>query len=86
MEAMKAQFTKNYPGEILDAHPTPPIRLWSLIHQQNVTKHVKHIPIQVRLSEHQYCAMIETRSSKPLRGEMAPMLSVFLCGSKFVGG
>ena len=71
MEAMKSQFTKNYPGEILDAHSTPSIRLWSLIHQQKVNEHIKHVLIQLRLSEHQYCAMIETRSSKPLRSEMA---------------
>ena len=70
MEAMKSQFAKNYPGEILDAHSTPSVRLWSLIHQQKVNKHIKHVPIQLRLSEHQYCAMIETRSSKPLRSEI----------------
>ena len=68
MEAMKSHFTKNYPDEILDAHSTPSM---SLIHQQKVHKHIKHVPMQLRLSEHQYCAMIEPRPSKPLRSEMA---------------
>ena len=35
-----------------------------------MNEHIKHVPIQLRLSKHQYCAMIETRSSKPLRGEI----------------
>ena len=70
METMKTQFGKNYPGEVLDAHSTPAVRLWSLVHQQKVNKHIKYIPIQLRLSEHQYSAMIETRSSKPLRSEI----------------
>ena len=70
MTAMKTQFEKNYPGEVLDAHSTPSIRLWSLVHQQKVNKALKYIPIQLRLSEHQYSAMIETRSSKPLRSEI----------------
>ena len=64
------QFAKNYPGEILDAHSTPSVGCWSLIHQQQVNKHVKHVPIQLRLSEHQYSSMIETRSSKPLGSEI----------------
>ena len=67
---MKTQFEKNYPGEVLDAHSTPSVRLWSLVHQQKVNKALKYIPIQLRLSEHQYSAMIETRSSKPLRSEI----------------
>ena len=70
MEAMKLQFGKNYPGEVLDPHSTPSIRLWSLVHQQKMHKYIKYIPIQLRLSEHQYSAMIETRSSKPLRSEI----------------
>ena len=70
MAIMKTQFEKNYPGEVLDAHSTPSIRLWSLVHQQKVNKALKYIPIQLRLSEHQYSAMIETRSSKPLRSEI----------------
>ena len=65
-----AQFEKNYPGEVLDAHSTPSVRLWSLVHQQKVNKAIKYIPIQLRLSEHQCSAMIETRSSKPLRSEI----------------
>ena len=68
--AMKQLFEKNYPGEVLDSHSTPSIRLWSLVHQQKVSKTIKYIPIQLRLSEHQYSAMIETRSSKPLRSEI----------------
>ena len=68
--AMKQLFEKNYPGEVLDPHSTPSIRLWSLVHQQKVSKTIKYIPIQLRLSEHQYSAMIETRSSKPLRSEI----------------
>lgn len=67
---MKQLFEKNYPGEVLDAHSTPSIRLWSLVHQQKINKVIKYIPIQLRLSEHQYSAMIETRSSKPLRSEI----------------
>ena len=67
---MKGQFAKNYPGEVLDSHSTPSVRLWSLVHQQKINKHIKYIPIQLRLSEHQYSAMIETRSSKPLRSEI----------------
>ena len=67
---MKAQFAKNYPEESLDAHSTPSVKLCSVIHQQKVNEHIKHVPIQLRLSKHQYCAMIETRSSKPLRGEI----------------
>ncbi len=67
---MKTQFAKNFLGEVLDAHSTPSVRLSSLVHQQKVTKHIKYIPIQLRLSEHQYSAMIETRSSKPLRSEI----------------
>ena len=59
--AMKQLFEKNYPGEVLDPHSTPSIRLWSLVHQQKVNKMIKYIPIQLRLSEHQYPAMIETR-------------------------
>ena len=70
MEAMKLQLGKNYPGEVLDAHSTPSIRLWSLVHQQKMNKYIKYIPIQLRLSEHQYSAMIETRSSKPIRSEI----------------
>ena len=72
MESMKAQFTKSSPGEILmhTRHLPPSVRLWSLVHQQKVNKHIKYIPIQLRLSEHQYSAMIETRSSKPLRSEI----------------
>ena len=70
MEAMKTQFGKNYPGEVLDAHSTPSVRLWSLVHQQKVNKRIKYIPIQLRLSEHQYSAVIETRSSKPLRSDI----------------
>ena len=70
MEAMKLQFGKNYPGEVLDAHSTPSIRLWSLVHQQKVNKYIKYIPIHLRLSEHQYSAMIETGSFKPLRSEI----------------
>ena len=70
METMKHQFTKNYPGEVLGSHSTPSVRLWSLVHQQKINKHIKYIPIQLRLSEHQYSAMIETRSSKPLRIEI----------------
>ena len=70
MEMMKTQFSKNYPGEVLDSHTTPSVRLWSLVHQQKVNKQIKHIPIQLRLSEHQYSSMIETRSSKPLRSEI----------------
>ena len=72
METMKVQFGRNYPGEVLDPHSTPSVRLWSLVHQQKVTKlkQIKHIPIQLRLSEHQYCSMIETRSSKPLGSEI----------------
>ena len=58
--AMKQLFEKNYPGEVLDPHSTPSIRLWSLVHQQKVNKMIKYIPIQLRLSEHQYSAMIET--------------------------
>ena len=65
-----AQFEKNYPGEVLDAHSTPSVRLWSLVHQQKVNKAIKYIPIQLRLSEHQCSGMIETRSSKPLRSEI----------------
>ena len=68
--AMQQLFEKNYPGEVLDSHSTPSIRLWSLVHQQKVSKTIKYIPIQLRLSEHQYSAMIETRSSKPLRSEI----------------
>jgi len=68
--AMKQLFEKNYPGEVLDPHSTPSIRLWSLVHQQKVNKVINDIPIQLRLSEHQYSAMIETRSSKPLRSEI----------------
>jgi len=67
---MKQLFEKNYPGEVLDPHSTPSIRLWSLVHQQKINKVIKYIPIQLRLSEHQYSAMIETRSSKPLRSEI----------------
>ena len=70
MTSVKQLFEKNYPGEVLDAHSTPSIRLWSLLHQQKVNKVIKCIPIQLRLSEHQYSAMIETRSSKPLRSEI----------------
>ena len=70
MEAMKTQFGQNYPGEVLDAHSTPSVRLWSLVHQQKMNKYIKYIPIQLRLSEHQYSAMTETRSSKPLRSEI----------------
>ena len=70
METMRIQFGKNYPGQVLDAHSTPSIRLWSLVHQQKVHKYIKYIPIQLRLSEHQYSAMIEARSSKPLRSEI----------------
>ena len=70
MTTMKNQFEKNYPGEVLDAHSTPSVRLWFLVHQQKVNKMIKYIPIQLRLSEHQYSAMIETRSSKPLRSEI----------------
>ena len=68
--AMKQLFEKNYPGEVLVPHSTPSIRLWSLVHQQKINKVIKYIPIQRRLSEHQYSAMIETRSSKPLRSEI----------------
>ena len=63
METLKSQFGKNYPGEVLDAHSTPSVRLWSLVHQQKLNKHIKYIPIQLRLSEGQYSAMIESRSS-----------------------
>ena len=70
METMKAQFAKNYPGEVLDAHSTPSVRLWSLVHHQKINEHIKYIPIQFRLSEHLYSAMIETRSSKPFRSEI----------------
>ncbi len=70
MEPMKSRFAKDCPGEILDADSTPSVRLWSLVHQQKVNKHMKHVPIQLRLSEHQYCALIQTRSSKPLRSEI----------------
>ena len=70
MDTMKTQFAKNYPGEVLDSHSTPSVRLWSLVQQQKINKHIKYIPIQLRLSEHQYSAMIETRSSKPLRSEI----------------
>ena len=55
---------------MLDSHSTPSVRLWSLVHQQKINKHIKYIPIQLRLSEHQYSAMIKTRSSKPLRSEI----------------
>ncbi len=47
MEMMKTQFSKNYPGEVLDAHTTPSVRLWSLVHQQKVNKQIKHIPIPI---------------------------------------
>ena len=70
IEAMKLQFAKNYPGEVLDAHSTPSMRLWSRVHQQKMNKNIKYIPIQQRLSEHQYSATIATRSSKPLRSEI----------------
>ena len=70
MTTMKNQFEKNYPGEALDSHSTPSVRLWSVVHQQKINKAIKYIPIQLRLSEHQHCAMIETRSSKPLRSEI----------------
>ena len=65
--------SKGYVAETrvwVDAHSTPSIRLWSLVHQQKVNKYIKYIPIQLRLSEHQYNAMIETSSSKPLRSEI----------------
>ena len=61
METMKCQFAKEYPGEVLDSHSTPSVRLCSLVHQQKMNKHIKYIPIQLSLSEHQYSAMIETR-------------------------
>lgn len=74
--SMKQLFEKNYPGEVLDPYSTPSIRLWSLVHQQKINQVIKYIPIQLRLSEHQYSAMIETRSSKPLRSEIQ-LLSQF---------
>lgn len=46
------------------------MRLWSLVHQQKINKAIKHIPIQLRLSEHQYSAVVESRSSKPLRSDI----------------
>ena len=70
METMKTQSAKSYPGEVLDSHSTPSVRLWSLVHQQKINRHIEYIPLQLCLSEHQYSAMIETRSSKRLRSEI----------------
>ena len=74
METMKNQLAKNYPRAVLDSYSTPSVRLWSLVQQQKINERIKYIPVQLRLSEHQYSAMIETRSSKPLRSEI-PLLS-----------
>jgi len=49
--SMKQLFEKNYPGEVLDPHSTPSIRLWSLVHQQKINKVIKYIPIQLRLKK-----------------------------------
>ena len=70
METMKNQFAKKIPGEVFDSHSTPSVRLWFLVEEQKINTHIKYIPIQLRLSEHQYSAMIETRSSKPRRSEI----------------
>lgn len=64
MTTMKTQFEKNHPGEILDFHSTPSVRLWSLVHQHKSTRQSN-----ISLSDVD-CAMIETRSSKPLRSEI----------------
>lgn len=49
MTTMKTQFEKNHPGEILDFHSTPSVRLWSLVHQHKINKAIKYIPIRRRL-------------------------------------
>ena len=54
METMRTQFAKNCPGEVLDSHSTPSVRLWSLVQQQKTTSTSSTSPSKFRLSEHQY--------------------------------